>query len=271
MISAVRFEKWQALGNDYVIFEAADLPFELTTERVRAICAPHLGVGSDGILLLTEPADAAAHVAELRIFNPDGSEAELSGNGVREAVLYLRPLAGRDTDEFFSDSRYGEFWVGARPTIEDVELELGLTARHVDGLVDAVAKDAGEVTVRVVRDADRKSFAAIEQNIRDLAQKAQDGSLALDDLRGGTFTITNGGIFGSMLSTPILNPPQVGILGMHNIDERPVARDGQVVIRPMMYLALSYDHRIVDGREAVQFLVKVKQLLEDPELMLLEG
>lgn len=145
-----------------------------------------------------------------------------------------------------------------------------MVLKHYYDIGIAVGAEEGLV-VPVVRDADRKSFAEIEQNIRDLAQKAQDGSLALDDLRGGTFTITNGGIFGSMLSTPILNPPQVGILGMHNIDERPVARDGEVVIRPMMYLALSYDHRIVDGREAVQFLVKVKQLLEDPELMLLEG
>jgi 2-oxoglutarate dehydrogenase E2 component (dihydrolipoamide succinyltransferase) len=145
-----------------------------------------------------------------------------------------------------------------------------MVLKHYYDIGIAVGAEEGLV-VPVVRDADRKSFAAIEQNIRDLAQKAQDGSLSLDDLRGGTFTITNGGIFGSMLSTPILNPPQVGILGMHNIDERPVARNGEVVIRPMMYLALSYDHRIVDGREAVQFLVKVKQLLEDPELMLLEG
>ena len=127
------------------------------------------------------------------------------------------------------------------------------------------------LVVPVLRDADRLSFAAIEQKIKELATKAQDGTLAIDDLRGGTFTITNGGVFGSMLSTPILNPPQVGILGMHKIQERPVAIDGDVEVRPMMYLALSYDHRIVDGREAVQFLVKVKELLEEPELLLLEG
>ena len=104
----MRFAKWQALGNDYVILEAADLPFELTTERIRAICAPHLGVGSDGILLLDEPADAAAHVAELRIFNPDGSEAELSGNGVREAVLYLKAAGWTDRDEFTILTAAGE-------------------------------------------------------------------------------------------------------------------------------------------------------------------
>ena len=113
--------------------------------------------------------------------------------------------------------------------------------------------------VPVIRDADRMSFAEIELAIRDFAKRAGDGTLTLDDLTGGTFTITNGGVFGSLLSTPILNPPQVGILGLHKIQERPVASNGQVVIRPMMYVALSYDHRIVDGREAVQFLVKIKE------------
>ncbi len=134
----------------------------------------------------------------------------------------------------------------------------------------AVAAEGGLV-VPVVRDADRKSFGQIEREIADLAQKARTNTLALEDLRGGTFTITNGGVFGSLLSTPILSPPQVGILGMHTIQQRPVARDGQVVIRPMMYLALSYDHRLVDGREAVQFLVRVKELIEDPESLLIEG
>ena len=123
----------------------------------------------------------------------------------------------------------------------------------------------------VLRDADRKSFAEIEQEIATLAKKARENSLALTDLQGGTFTITNGGVFGSLLSTPILNAPQVGILGMHKIEQRPVAINGQVIIRPMMYVAVSYDHRIVDGREAVQFLVRVKELVEDPETLLLEG
>ena len=104
-----------------------------------------------------------------------------------------------------------------------------------------------------------------------MAKKTRDGSLSLEDLRGGTFTITNGGVFGSLLSTPILNPPQVAILGMHKIEQRPVALDGEVVIRPMMYVALSYDHRVIDGREAVQFLVRLKTLIEDPEALLLEG
>lgn len=134
----------------------------------------------------------------------------------------------------------------------------------------AVGAEEGLV-VPVLRQADRMSFAEIEKSIRVYAGKAKDGSLSIDDLRGGTFTITNGGVFGSLLSTPILNPPQVGILGMHKIDERPVAVNGEVVIRPMMYVALSYDHRIVDGREAVQFLVRVKDLIEDPTGLLLDG
>jgi 2-oxoglutarate dehydrogenase E2 component (dihydrolipoamide succinyltransferase) len=129
----------------------------------------------------------------------------------------------------------------------------------------------GGLVVPVIRDADRMGFADIELSIRDFAKRAQDGTLTLDDLKGGTFTITNGGVFGSLMSTPILNPPQVGILGLHKIADRAVAVNGQVVVRPMMYVALSYDHRIVDGREAVQFLVKIKDYIEDPAWMLLEG
>lgn len=127
----------------------------------------------------------------------------------------------------------------------------------------------GGLVVPVVRDADRLSFAEIEKAIAALAEKARNNTLTLEDLRGGTFTITNGGTFGSLMSTPILSPPQVGILGMHKIQPRPMAIDNQVVIRPMMYLALTYDHRIVDGREAVQFLVRVKELVEDPSSLLL--
>lgn len=132
----------------------------------------------------------------------------------------------------------------------------------------AVGTEQGLV-VPVLRDADGLSFAGIERTIGELGVRARDGALSMAELTGGTFTISNGGVYGSMLSTPILNPPQSGILGMHRIEQRPVARDGQVVIRPMMYLALSYDHRIVDGREAVTFLVKVKEGLEDPERLLI--
>ncbi|MDT8386335.1 MAG: 2-oxoglutarate dehydrogenase complex dihydrolipoyllysine-residue succinyltransferase [Thiogranum sp.] len=132
----------------------------------------------------------------------------------------------------------------------------------------AVSSPRGLV-VPILRDADQLNMAEIEQHINELAGKARDGSLSMEDITGGTFTITNGGIFGSLLSTPILNPPQAGILGMHKIQERPVAEQGQVVIRPMMNVALSYDHRLVDGREAVQFLVAVKELLEEPARMVL--
>ena len=135
-----------------------------------------------------------------------------------------------------------------------------------------VAVGAAEgLVVPVLRDADRLSFAGIEAGIREFATKAKDGTLTLEDLRGGTFSITNGGVFGSMMSTPILNPPQVGILGLHAINDRPVAVKGQVVIRPMMYVALTYDHRIVDGSEAVRFLVRIKELVEDPAALLIES
>ena len=138
--------------------------------------------------------------------------------------------------------------------------DIGIAVGTEDGLV-----------VPVIRDADRKTFAGIEQDLGALATKAREGKLALSDIQGGTFTITNGGIYGSLNSTPILNLPQVGILGMHAIVQRPVAVNGEVVIRPMMNLAVSYDHRVVDGATAVEFLVKVKQMIEDPETLLIEG
>ena len=129
----------------------------------------------------------------------------------------------------------------------------------------------GGLVVPVIRDAATMSFAQIEQAIRDFAARAGNGTLTLEDLTGGTFTITNGGVFGSLLSTPILNPPQVAILGLHKIEDRAVPVNGQVAIKPMMYVALSYDHRIVDGREAVQFLVKIKEFIEDPGTLLIES
>ncbi|MCU7804344.1 MAG: 2-oxoglutarate dehydrogenase complex dihydrolipoyllysine-residue succinyltransferase [Candidatus Thiodiazotropha sp. (ex Lucinoma annulata)] len=150
-------------------------------------------------------------------------------------------------------------------TIDDADIlyhgyfDIGIAVSSPRGLV-----------VPILRDADQLSFAAVEQRIKDFGTKAKEGSLSYDDLTGGTFSITNGGIFGSMLSTPILNPPQSAILGMHSIQQRPMAENGEVVVRPMMYLALSYDHRIIDGRDAVQFLVTIKQLLEDPSRLLLE-
>jgi 2-oxoglutarate dehydrogenase E2 component (dihydrolipoamide succinyltransferase) len=141
--------------------------------------------------------------------------------------------------------------------------------KHYYDIGVAVSGSRGLV-VPVLRDADKLSLAELEKKIGDYGLRARNEKLTLAELQGGTFTISNGGIFGSMLSTPILNPPQTGILGMHNIVDRPVVRDGQIVIRPIMYVALSYDHRLVDGREAVQFLVRVKECIEDPERLLLE-
>jgi 2-oxoglutarate dehydrogenase E2 component (dihydrolipoamide succinyltransferase) len=141
--------------------------------------------------------------------------------------------------------------------------------KHYVNLGIAVASDQGLV-VPVIKDADRMGMLAFSRELSATAKRARDGKLTMDDLKGGTFTITNGGVFGSLVSTPILNSPQSGILGLHKIQERPVALDGQVVIRPMMYLALSYDHRIVEGQHAVLFLVRMKDLLEDPASMLVE-
>jgi 2-oxoglutarate dehydrogenase E2 component (dihydrolipoamide succinyltransferase) len=138
--------------------------------------------------------------------------------------------------------------------------DIGIAVGAAEGLV-----------VPVLRDAERLSFAQIERAVRDYAAQAEAGKLSIEALRGGTFTITNGGVFGSLLSTPILNPPQVGILGLHAIKDRPVVVEGEIRVRPMIYVALTYDHRIVDGREAVQFLVRIKELVEDPESLLLEG
>jgi 2-oxoglutarate dehydrogenase E2 component (dihydrolipoamide succinyltransferase) len=163
--------------------------------------------------------------------------------------------------------------IGALKAFPQINAEIQgdeIVTKHYYDIGMAVGAEGGLV-VPVIRDADRLGFAGIELAIRDFAKRAQDGSLTLEDLKGGTFTITNGGVFGSLMSTPILNPPQVGILGLHKIADRAVALNGQVVIRPMMYLALSYDHRLVDGREAVQFLVKIKEYIEDPAWMLLEG
>ena len=144
-----------------------------------------------------------------------------------------------------------------------------MVLKHYYDIGVAVGASEGLV-VPVLRDADRLTFAAIEKGIREFAKRAEDGTLSLADLKGGTFTITNGGVFGSLLSTPILNPPQVAILGLHKIQDRPMAVNGQVVVRPMMYVALTYDHRIVDGAEAVRFLVRVKELVEDPGALLLD-
>jgi 2-oxoglutarate dehydrogenase E2 component (dihydrolipoamide succinyltransferase) len=163
--------------------------------------------------------------------------------------------------------------VGALKAFPRINAEIQgdeMVLKHYYDVGIAVGASSGLV-VPVLRDADRMSFWDIEAGIKDFAKRAEDGTLGLEEIKGGTFTITNGGVFGSLLSTPILNPPQVGILGLHKIEERPIASGGQVVIRPMMYVALSYDHRIVDGLEAVQFLVRIKEFIEDPGHLLIEG
>ncbi|TLM67329.1 MAG: 2-oxoglutarate dehydrogenase complex dihydrolipoyllysine-residue succinyltransferase [Deltaproteobacteria bacterium] len=192
----------------------------------------------------------------------------------------LRELRTRHQEHFTAHHgvRLGLMSFFVKATVEALRAYPGVNAR-IDGgdivyhdyydIGIAVGTDRGLV-VPVLRDADGLTFAEIELRISELAQKANDRKLTLAELEGGTFTISNGGIYGSLLSTPILNPPQSGVLGMHAIQERPVARDGQVVVRPMMYLALSYDHRLIDGREAVGFLKLVKEYLEDPEELLLE-
>jgi 2-oxoglutarate dehydrogenase E2 component (dihydrolipoamide succinyltransferase) len=155
------------------------------------------------------------------------------------------------------------------PTINAMIDGDSIVYRNYVNMGIAVASDAGLV-VPNIKDADRKGMIEVSREISEVAKRARDGKLTMDDLTGGTFTITNGGVFGSLVSTPILNYPQVGILGLHKIQDRPVAISGQVVIRPMMYIALSYDHRLVEGAHAVQFLVRVKELIEDPAAMLIE-
>jgi 2-oxoglutarate dehydrogenase E2 component (dihydrolipoamide succinyltransferase) len=206
--------------------------------------------------------------AMLTTFNEVDMSAVMEVRSRRKESFKERHGVGLGFMSFFTKAA-----IGALKAFPQVNGELRgdeLILKHYYDIGIAVGVEEGLV-VPVVRDADRKSFAEIEREIGELAVKARENKLALAELQGGTFTITNGGIFGSLLSTPILNAPQVGILGMHAIQQRPVARDGEVAIRPMMYLALSYDHRIVDGREAVQFLVRIKELLEDPETLLLEG
>jgi len=212
--------------------------------------------------------EAQRTAAMLTTFNEADMTAVMELRTKRKEAFKERHGVGLGFMSFFTKAV-----VGALKAFPNVNSEIqgdDLVRKHYYDIGVAVGLEEGLV-VPVVRDADRKGFAAIEREIADLAKKARDNRLSLSDLQGGTFTITNGGVFGSLMSTPILNAPQVGILGMHSIQQRPVARDGQVVIRPMMYLALSYDHRIVDGREAVQFLVRVKELIEDPESLLLEG
>jgi 2-oxoglutarate dehydrogenase E2 component (dihydrolipoamide succinyltransferase) len=210
--------------------------------------------------------EAQRTAAMLTTFNEVDMTAVMSLRARRKEAFQKQHGVGLGIASFFVKAA-----VAALKAFPQINAEIQgdeIVLKHYYDIGMAVGAEGGLV-VPVIRDADQKNFAEIELAIRDFAKRAQDGTLTLDDLKGGTFTITNGGVFGSLMSTPILNPPQVGILGLHKIADRAVADSGQVVIRPMMYLALSYDHRIVDGREAVQFLVRIKEFIEDPALMVL--
>lgn len=212
--------------------------------------------------------EAQRTAAMLTTFNEIDMTAMMDLRQRRKEAFTERHGVGLGIASFFVKAA-----VGALKTFPQLNAEIDgddLILKHYYDIGMAIGAEEGLV-VPVLRDADRMSFAEIERAIKDFAQRAGEGTLTLDDLRGGTFTITNGGVFGSLMSTPILNPPQVGILGLHKIEQRPIALNGEVVIRPMMYVALSYDHRVVDGRESVRFLVRIKELVEDPERLLLEG
>jgi len=206
--------------------------------------------------------------AMLTTFNEVDMSAVMELRKRRKESFQERTGARLGFMSFFTKAAIGALKAFPKVNAELQGSELILKKYYDIGV--AVSTDEGLV-VPVIRDVDHKNFAQIEQGIADLATKAREGKLTLEDLRGGTFTITNGGIFGSLVSTPILTLPQVAILGMHKIQERPVVVEGEVVVRPMMYLALSYDHRVIDGAEAVSFLVRIKELVEDPESLLLEG
>jgi 2-oxoglutarate dehydrogenase E2 component (dihydrolipoamide succinyltransferase) len=212
--------------------------------------------------------EAQQTAAMLTTFNEADMSAVMELRNRRKEEFQERHEVRLGFMSFFTKAAIGALKAFPKVNAELQDTELVL--KHYYDIGVAVNTEQGLV-VPVVRDADKKSFADIERDIMELGQKARDGSLSIEELQGGTFTITNGGIFGSLNSTPILNIPQVAILGMHKIQERPMVVDGEIKARPMMYLALSYDHRIVDGADAVQFLVRIKELIEDPETLLLEG
>lgn len=218
--------------------------------------------------IATRLVEAQHNAAVLTTFNEIDMSAVMEVRKRRRDAFKERYNVSLGYMSFFTRAVVGALKAFPRLNAEIQGNEMVL--KHYYDIGIAVGVEEGLV-VPVLRDADRLSFAEIERQIAVFAEKARKNQLTLEDIRGGTFTISNGGVYGSLLSTPILNGPQVGILGMHKIQERPVAVNGQVVIHPMMYVALSYDHRIVDGSEAVRFLVRIKELLEDPEAMLLEG
>lgn len=212
--------------------------------------------------------DAQRETASLTTFNEIDMTAVMDLRRRRKEAFQTRHGIGLGFMSFFVKAS-----VAALKAFPNVNAEMqddDLILKRYYDLGIAVDTEGGLV-VPVVRNVDQKSFPEIERGIADLAGRVRDNKLSIDELRGGTFTITNGGIFGSLFSTPIINPPQVAILGMHRIVERPIAVQGQVAIHPMMYVALTYDHRVIDGRTAVQFLIRIKDLLEDPETLLLDG
>ena len=212
--------------------------------------------------------EAQRTAAMLTTFNEVDMSALMALRERRKDAFLKKHGVGVGIASFFVQAA-----IGALKAFPQINAEIQgdeIVTKHYYDIGMAVGAEGGLV-VPVLRDADRMGFAGIELGIRDFAARAKNGTLTLEDLKGGTFTITNGGVFGSLMSTPIINPPQVGILGLHKIADRVVPVNGQVVIRPMMYLALSYDHRLVDGREAVQFLVKIKDYIEDPAWMLLDA
>jgi 2-oxoglutarate dehydrogenase E2 component (dihydrolipoamide succinyltransferase) len=211
--------------------------------------------------------EAQSTAAMLTTFNEVDMSAVMALRERHKQTFKDRYGVGLGVSSFFVKAAIGALRAFPRINAEIQGDEMVL--KHYYDIGIAVGASEGLV-VPVLRDADRMTFAGIEQKIRAFAKAAEDGTLSLADLKGGTFTITNGGVFGSLLSTPIINPPQVGILGLHAIKDRAVAIGGQVTVRPMMYVALTYDHRIVDGSEAVRFLVRVKELIEDPGALLLE-
>jgi len=241
------------------IAEARAVPGDRTEERIR--------MSKRRATIAKRLLEAQSTAAMLTTFNEVDMSSVMAIRERHKQAFKDRHGVGLGIASFFVKASIGALRAFPRINAEIQGDEMVL--KHYYDIGVAVGASEGLV-VPVLRDADRMSFAQIEQQIREFAKRAEAGSLSLADLKGGTFTITNGGVFGSLLSTPILNPPQVGILGLHAIQPRPVAANGQVVIKPMMYVALTYDHRIVDGAEAVQFLVRIKQLVEDPSGLLLD-
>ncbi len=212
--------------------------------------------------------EAKQTTAMLTTFNEIDMGAVMELRKRRKEIFKEKYGVGLGLNSFFVKAA-----IGALKEFPQINAEIDgddMIIKHYYDIGIAIGASEGLV-VPVLKNADSMTFAAIEKGIKEYAQKSEDNTLSLEDIMGGTFTLTNGGVFGSLMSTPILNPPQVGILGLHKIEPRPVVINGELEVRSMMYVALSYDHRIVDGREAVQFLVRLKELIEDPESLLLEG